>query len=229
MTAIIWAPSPFRWVSQPFRSMARLRIRLAAPRTRRCTTAGLGAAPGWLPHKRRSAARADPCSLRLSRISVIIAAPHAPVARLGEGGRCSGHTSERRAPAPPSTRPRVRWGYHECSMDIRAAERLDCAEPGSIWKSKRTPNRENEDWLQSRGLADDQLERDHDRKSARCPNRPPAAGRRVRRHDSRQRAARRQPPAAGPEREPEGGGSQHDQYDRRGRAGFEFHDGGREG
>src|SRR5438046_1612756 len=34
------------------------------------------------------------------------------------------------------------------------SRRLDCAEPGSIWKSKRTPNRENEDWLQSRDLAD---------------------------------------------------------------------------
>src|SRR6267154_4722808 len=95
--------------------------------------------------------------------------------------------------------------------------------------SKRTPNRGNEDWLQSCELANDQLEKDHDRKSARCPNRPPAGGVGLCRHDSRHGAARRQPSAAGPEREPQGGSGQHDQYDRRGRSGFELRDGGREG
>src|SRR5882762_10388801 len=239
--------------------MARLRPRSCTLRTRPCTTPSIGAATGWRRHDRRVSAlayarRAGPSPLRLPRISVIIAAPHAPVARLGEGGRCRGHTQ--------NVRPRRRASDHGLGGVIAnvlwtfAPPRLDCAEPGStIWKSKRKPNRENDTCYRpvesavvdsprfqaehrcapsSRGvtcpvkLADDQLEKVHDRKSAGCPNRPPAGGVWLCRHDSWHGAARRQPSAADPERESEGGSGQHDQYVRRGRSGFELRDGGRE-
>src|SRR2546428_8769744 len=70
-------------------------------------------------------------------------------------------------------------------------------------------------------------ERDHERKNTPCPDHPAAAVRLCRQH-SRHGAARRQPPAADHEREPEGRGGQHDQYEGGGRAGLSLAVGGRE-
>src|SRR6266852_2126859 len=113
--------------------MARLRPRSCTLRTRLCTTPSIGAATGWSRHDRRSSApayarRADPSPLRLSRISVIIAAPHAPVLGWARGGDVA-DTLE--------VRPRRRAPDHGSGGVIAnvlwtlAPPRLDCAEPGS--------------------------------------------------------------------------------------------------
>jgi len=82
--------------SRLFRITARLRSRSCTLRTRLCTTPSTGAATEWSRRERRPppaacARLSAPCPLRVSRISAIIAAPHA-CSSARRGGRFCGLT-----------------------------------------------------------------------------------------------------------------------------------------